>query len=146
MPMTRLAGRMIREEQRVNGENQKWITELWVQGRALYHALTANQDMPPTKAETEGKKKPDWGAINHARKWRKEHDGEWHEALSSPKYFGAFIGMPQIFGEPEKSVKTAKEIQQKEREQLKEGWENFVEAFGESMDRMAETQGNRPLF
>lgn len=68
--------------------------------RTLYHGLMMNSDMPPTKAEHEGKNKVDWNRVERSRKQRQEHDERWSGALSDPKHFGKLMGMPGILGEP----------------------------------------------
>lgn len=76
----------------------EWMTGLWVGARVAYHALTADGEMPQTRAE---QKKPiSNGRISRAKRMREGHDRQWLDALRSPTHFGAFIGMPTILGEP----------------------------------------------
>lgn len=108
----RLLDRIEQEDtaERETGD-QRWMLAQWVQARTLYHGLTSNGDLPPTKAEHEGKKKPSWGKIEQARKQRIKHDEEWMEALSDPRRFGVLMGLGHILGEPEpKTVIPARSV------------------------------------
>lgn len=105
MPFWRFWKRRERLADRLRDEEKRWMLGQWMQARTLYHALTADSDLPPTKREHEGKKKTDWGKVERARQQRMKHDKEWMEALSDPKRFGALMGMPGILGEPEEEPK-----------------------------------------
>lgn len=111
LPLWRFA-RLAERAQRRELEGKQWsMIELWANARALFHSNVADRDLPPTRAEAEGKKKTDWAKLEKARKSRQEHDERWMRAIASPAHFGAFLGMPQILGEPPpEEVKTAREI------------------------------------
>ncbi len=80
---------------------------LWVSARTQFHALTADKDPIRLKGDTD----PTDSELSAAKKWRKEHDAEWLEAVSGPQRFGAFVGLPHVLGEPpKKTVKTAEEL------------------------------------
>ena len=104
MPFVRFWNRLKRlgerREAELKAEEERWMLGQWMQARTLYHGLTLYSEMPPTKAQHEGKEKPDWNRIDKARKQREEHDERWANALADPKHFGKFMGMPQILGEP----------------------------------------------
>lgn len=77
---------------------QEWLIGEWVAARGRHHAFIADKDVPQTKADQ--KKKPSEFKIAEAKAFRQKHDPEWYEALSSPRHFGAFLGMEGIMGPP----------------------------------------------
>lgn len=103
MPCARFEARLERTARKVREEDEedlrRWMIGLWAQSRALYHALTANNDLPQTRADQ--KRSVSDAQLERAKKARIEHDEAWLRAITSPKHFGAFLGMPSILGEPE---------------------------------------------
>ena len=117
-------------------EEQKWMLGAYMAGRVSYHALTADGDMPLSKAEQ--KKGASEADIQKAKDARKKHDKEWLEALSDPRAFGKLMGLPQILGEPpereEKKPLTARE----RKEQEAAAQESFVAGLREQVARQRE--------
>lgn len=122
-----------RQEAEQKEELTRWLVGIYAQSRSLYHALTANSDLPPTRAQAQGKEKPDWAKIEQARQSRIEHDEQWFKALRSPQHFGAFFGMGHILGEPPPDeVRPAKSMKEVERA----AHEQFVAALEAQVARM----------
>ncbi|PLS82283.1 MAG: hypothetical protein CYG60_24765 [Actinobacteria bacterium] len=123
MPFWRFFKRRERLKEQLLDEEKRWMLGQWMQARTLYAALTSDKDLPPTKAEHEGKKRINWAKLEEARQQRLLHDKRWMQALSDPREFGAYMGMPHILGEPEKKKKP------------KAGVANLTEKFASRLDR-----------
>ena len=97
--------------------------------KTLYHALTADRDVPLTEAEQ--KKRVQDSEIVQVKKAREFHDQQWINALSDPKAFGKLMGIPSILGEPEPLVvQTAAEKKEELRRMdaaSTEGMASFLE-------------------
>ena len=152
MPLSRLASRLIAEEKRFKEEEERraqdMVAQSYIIARVLRSALIVNQPIPPTSKQEEN------APVNYAdrkkyKRFREKHDPAFDESLQGLQHHGKWFGMPKAWGEPpdeEQGIQTAREIKEREREELKQGWGNFVEAFSESMDRLSEQTGNASIF
>ena len=130
------------EEERA--ETQQWLIGLWVQGRSLFLNAEINDSLLP-ESKSEEKRGPNYSRNAEHNRQLKKLRKEWLTALSSPAHFAAALGMHSVFGEPpqEEEAKSASQIR---REELEEGWSNFVEQFSASMDELSQKTGNAPIF
>ena len=159
MPLSRLASRLIAEERREKEEERGRRHSMWIQFCGLFFANRGESDPPETreeykrrKAAAEGKAKEptaeEWRRQEAARRqWENLRD-MYYKGAASPYHFEEIMYFNgHLFEEPpEPRVETAEELRRKEREELKQGWGSFVEAFSESMDRLSEQTGNASLF
>lgn len=132
MPLTRLAGRLVREEKRREDEEKKRRHELWVNFAALFFANRGESEAPMTKQEfqdkravEEGKKKPttpteeEWRGQAEARKSWEKLRTDYYMAAQSPYHFEETMMFgDHVFSkppEPERKILTAREIKEQEQ-------------------------------
>lgn len=110
---------------------------VYVNARTTYHALTADKPPPSTSKE----KGPTDAQIDKAKRWRREHDAEWMQALSTPQHFASFMGWGRILGEPEPDeVQTAEVLRNDPAERQKQ-YQGFMDTFRADMKRLRESGG-----
>lgn len=107
MPVARFWARLEehreRERSRDREDAERWIMGIWANCRALWFALTADHDLPPTQAEYNRQKKakgPNWAKVERARKQQERLQREWQRAVNDPRWLGVLMKMGHILGEP----------------------------------------------
>lgn len=125
LPISSLKRKLRSSEDREKRREREWMVGMWAGARTIFHALTADGEMPRTSKD----KPASEAQILRAKRWREEHDEEYRQGLRSPAHWGQFIGMPHIMGEPPKEeVQAASRVRRDEqRAELEDFKRRFLE-------------------
>ncbi len=91
------------------------VTE-WASFNASLYVQTRGKEIP-ARSEAEQNKKTNWAKVKQYADFLERMHFEVEQARQSPAHFGAFIGMPDILGEPDDHT-TFDEHKQLEAERL----------------------------
>lgn len=92
-------------------EEARWLSGLHIQALSVYAGLVDHKGLPPTRAEQNKAEKTTDAEIERDREPTERFLKEFRRSLTGAQRFGAFVGRPDVFGEPPpERVKTAEEI------------------------------------
>ncbi len=111
-------------------EEARWLSGLHIQALATYAALLDHKGIPLTRAEQKKAEKVPDSEIERDREPMERFLKDFRRAVTGVQRFGAFVGRPDVFGEPPpERAKTAEELRREHANLDEDLTANLAEAF-----------------